>query len=70
MERLKVLKLFSNFGQFLKDDLVKCWNIFHSELHVGLLDGFTVAVDQRTRGHSFKVVVPRCNSEMKRRFFM
>ena len=44
-ERLKVLELFSIFGRLLRADLVKCWKIFHSEVDIGLLDGFTVAVD-------------------------
>ena len=67
-ERLKVLELFSIFGRLLRADLVKCWKIFHSEVDSGLLDGFTVTVDRRTRGHTFKVVVPSCELEM-RRFF-
>ena len=69
MERLKVLELFSIFGRLLRADLVKCWKIFHSEVNIGLLDGFTVAIDQRTCGHSFKVVVPRCVLDMRKHFF-
>ena len=34
-----------------------CWKTFHSEVDIGLLDGFTVPIDRRTRRHSFKVVV-------------
>ena len=60
--------MLSIFGQLLRADFVKCWKIFHFEIDIGLLDGLTVAVDQRTRGHSFKVVVPRSELEM-RRFF-
>ena len=48
----------------MRADLIKCWKIFHSEVNTGLLDGFTVAVDRRTLGHSFKIVVPRCVLEM------
>ena len=69
VERLKVLELFSILGQLMRADLVKCWKIFHSEVNIGLLDGLTVDVDQKTRGHSFKVVVSRCELEMRRRFF-
>ena len=66
-ERLKVLELFSIYGKLLRADLVKCWKIFHSEVDICLLDGFTVSVDRRTRGYSFNVVVPRC--ELKMTFF-
>ena len=65
MERQKVLNLFSSFGQLVRADLIKCWKIFHSEVDPGLLDGFTVAVDRRTRGHSFKIVVPSCVLEIR-----
>ena len=64
MERLRVLELFSIFGRLLRAVLVKCWKIFYSEVNIGLLDGFTVAVGRRTRGHSFKGVVPRCELEI------
>ena len=57
MERLKILELFSIFGRLLTDDLIKYWKICHSE-DIGLLDDLTVAIDRRTRGDSFKVVVP------------
>ena len=69
MERLKVLELFSTFGRLLRADLVICWKIFHSEMDIGLSDGFTLTDDQRTREHSVKVVVPRCELEMRKNFF-
>ena len=50
VERLKVLELFSIFGQLLRADLVKYWKIFPSEVDIGLIDGFTLPVDRRTRG--------------------
>ena len=65
VERLKVLNLFSIFGHLVRADLIKCWKVFNSEVDVGLLDGFTVAVDRRTHGHSLKIVVPRCVLEMR-----
>ena len=58
VERLKVLELFSIFEELLRVDFVKCWKIFHSEVDIGLLDRFTVAITRRSCGHSFKVVVP------------
>ena len=66
VERLKVLELVSIFGQLLRAEIVNYWKIFHSEVDIGLLDGFTVvAIYRRTRGHSFKAVVPRSELEMK-----
>ena len=62
-QRLKTLKLFSIFGRLLRADLIKCWTIFHFEVDIGLLDEFTLTVDQRIRGHLFKGVVPRCELE-------
>ena len=59
MERLKVLELFSVFGQLPRADLFKCLKILHSEVDIGLFYEFTVAIDQRTCGHSFKVVVSK-----------
>ena len=50
-------------------DIIKCWMIFHGELDVGLRGIFSMAVDRRTRGHSLKLVLPRCNLEMQKRFF-
>ena len=45
MERLKVLEWFSIFGRLVMVDLIKCWKIFHSEVDIGVLDGFTGAVE-------------------------
>ena len=49
----------------LTADLIKCWKIFHSEVDIDLLDGFAVAIDQTTLGYTFKVVVSRCELEMR-----
>ena len=48
----------------MRADLIKCWKIFHSEVDIDLVDGFTVAVDRRTCGHSFKIEVLWCVLEM------
>ena len=69
VEILKASELFSILDILLKPDII-CWNIFHFEVEIGLIDGFTVAVDRRTRGQSFKVVVARCELNMRKRFFM
>ena len=63
-------RLFSIYGRLLRADLIKCWKIFHRELDVGLRGVFSMAVDRWTRGHSSKLVLPRCNLEMRKRFFI
>jgi hypothetical protein len=44
------------------------WKSFLSLVDVDLLSIFELACDDRTRGHAFKLAVPRCHSLMKRRF--
>ena len=68
--RLKTLELFYIFGRLLRADLSKCWKSFHFEVDIGLLDGFAVTIDRRTRGYSCKGVIPRCELETRRRFFL
>ena len=52
-------------------DLVKLWKIFHPEAgaDVGLLEFLDRNTHQSTRGHSLKLAIPRCRTEIKRRFF-
>ena len=61
--------MFSIYGRLLRADIIKCWKIFHRIADVGLQDSFTLAFDRKTRGHSFRVVLPRCDLEMRKRFF-
>jgi hypothetical protein len=68
VSRLRVLGLFSISSRLLRSDLVKVWKSFHPLVAVYLLDIFELSRDGRTRGHALKLAVPRCHSEMKRRF--
>ena len=68
-DRLKAFGMFSIYGRLLRADIFMCWKIFDRIADVGLRDGFTLAFDRRTRAHSFKVVLPRCDLEMQKRFF-
>ena len=43
--------------------------MFRSEADVGLQDLFTMSVERRTRGHPLKIVLPRCDFELRRKFF-
>ena len=67
--RLTGLGLYSVRGRSLRSDLVKLWKIFHglvSEELLSLLDRCSHAA---TRGHPFKLAVPRCRNDLKRRYF-
>ena len=69
--RLRALNLYSIRGRLLRMDLVKLWKIFHPEIDsdVGLLTYLDRNTHQSTRGHDFKLAIPRCRTEIKRRFF-
>ena len=69
LERLKELRLFSICGRMLRTDLIKVWKIFHADVDVGLDSIFERNSHSATRGHSFKLSVPRCRSELRRRYF-
>ena len=65
VDRLKKLGLYSAYCRCVRADLIKCWKIFHSEDDIVLLIFFSLVVDRRTRGHSLKIVLPRCNRESR-----
>ena len=67
--RLRQLKLFSIRGRMFRADLIKIWKVFHSEVDVGLSSVFERQSHVSTRGHSLKLSVPICRSELRRRFF-
>jgi len=69
--RLRSLGLFSVAGRLVRSDLIKYWKVFHP-----VADGvsalptiFSRAPDVGTRDHRFKLVVPFCTSDLRRRFF-
>ena len=68
-DRLKRLKLFSVCGRLLRADLIKVFKIFHSGVDLGLRSMFEMQSHESTRGHRFKLSVPRCRGELRRRFF-
>ena len=67
--RLRELGLFSVYGRMLRCDLIKLWKVFHAEVDIGLRDIFERHSHGSTRGHKFKLSVPRCRTEIRRRFF-
>ena len=65
-ERLKALGLFSMYGCLLRIDLVKIWKIFNGN-NSELQSVFERLHHSQTRGHRFKLSVPRCYSDLRRR---
>ena len=68
-ERLRRVGLFSVKGRLLRLDLIKVWKSFNALVDVGMKSLFVRSSDNRTRGHACKLVVPRCHSEARRRYF-
>ena len=68
-DRLRVLGLFSIYGRLLRKDLIKIWKILHSEVDLGLHNLLDRNVDQRTRGHRFRLRIPHCNTDLRRKTF-
>ena len=57
-------------GRFLRADLIKYWRIIRGLDGGADLGGlFQLAPDMRTRGHPFKLLMPACNTDIRRRFF-
>ena len=67
--RLKEIGLYSIKGRLMRMDLVKVWKAFNAEIDVGLSQVFERARYGRTRGHRYKLVVPACRDDLKRRMF-
>ena len=65
--RLKELGLHSVGGRLLRLDLIKIWKVLHCGEDSQLAELFQVSQISRTRGHSLKLVVPACRSEVLRR---
>ena len=70
LSRLKHLGLFSIRGRFLRADLIKYWRTIRGLDDSANLRGlFQLAPDMRTRGHPYKLLMPACNTDIRRRFF-
>ena len=68
-ERLRALDLFSVKGRLLRADLILTYMIFSDLCAVKPSDLFTVLSNSITRGHQFKVAVPRTSLDSRKRFF-
>ena len=67
VERLKKLGMFSVWGRLLRADLIKIWKVWHGYSHSSLLELFELSRSSSTRGHSLKLAIPVCRTDVLRR---
>ena len=67
--RLKSLALFSIQGRLLRADLILYWKVLTGRSSTPPDVMFQLAPARGTRGHPLKLVVPRCNSDLRKRSF-
>ena len=69
-ERLRALNLFSIKGKLLSADLIKYWRAICDKARVcDLSELFVKSPSNRTRGHRFKLLAPRCLTDILHKFF-
>lgn len=68
-ERLKKLDLYSVQGRLLRADIIQYWKIFHGQSRIKPEDLFTQPLHSNTRGHRFKIHVPRVSLDVRKRSF-
>ena len=66
---LKQLGVYSVYGRLLRGDLIKIWQAFHPALDVGLAGLLDLQSHAATRSNGFKLAIPRCRTELRRRFW-
>ena len=68
-QRLKFLGLFSIQGRLLRADLIYYWKILTGRCSIPSDTIFQLAPPCGTRGHPLKLMVPRCNTDVRKRCF-
>ena len=68
--RLRELQLYSVAGRLLRADLVKIWKLVRLGSHESLRELFQVSRLENARGHSLRLIMPRCRTEVMRRTLM
>ena len=68
-ECIKQLGVHSVYGRLLRGDLIKVWQTFHSPNDLGLKGLLDVQSHSATRTNGFKLAIPRCRTELRRRFW-
>ena len=66
-ERLRALDQYSIQGRLLRADLIYYWKVFHGKCAVVPTDLFTLSEHCVTRGHRFKVELPRTQTDFRKR---
>ena len=57
------------YGRMLRGDLIKIWQVFHPKVDMGLDNLFDQHSHLATRSNGFKLAIPRCRTEIRRRFW-
>ena len=60
---------YSVSGRHLRNYHTIVWKSFHSVVDAGLSGVFELARDVHTRGHTFKVAIPVCHTDVGKRIF-
>ena len=68
-ERLRKLVLYSIQGRLLRADLIQYWKIFHGHSTIKPDEMLTQPLRGDTRGHRFKIHVPRVTMDVRKRSF-
>ena len=69
-ERLKELKLYTLEDRRVRADMLAVYKIIHGYTDVKMSKLFQLKEGSKTRGHGFKLVVPKCsNTDIRRNFF-
>ena len=66
--RLRQLGLFSLEGRRLRADLIKLWKAFHPVVDVELTTLFDFPRVNVTRGHEYKIAMPVCRTDIRKRY--
>ena len=67
-ERLSELGLYSIQGRLIRADLIQYWKIFNGKSCIAPHSMFAQP-QTGTRGHPFKIMVTRANTDIRQRFF-
>ena len=67
-DRLKALNLHSFRGRLLRSDLIFVWKVFNNLTSVSPNQIF-ILNDSSRRGHPFKIYKPRCELDIRKRYF-
>lgn len=68
-DRLRRLNLFSYQGRLLRADLIMVWKILHGKCAISPSQLFSPAEYIGTRGHPYKLFLPRSRLDIRTRFF-